>query len=207
MNAQDPAPSAAPKSTRRRWIWITIAAVVCAPFVALAVAAYSFATLDRDAAVLRRQVMAATDARWTTKIQLSAGRATLAALRGCLTFVHHKDIEEARLALRAVRCASVGVYEMEDDNADWSREKLLNETDRRMEERGWMRIVGVSQDGDTVLVYAPADAGEPEEFCLAVVDGRQLVIVSAAVNAGALEQLVERHAGGEWKRPFRLAKI
>jgi hypothetical protein len=195
-------PSAiAPVPPRRRRVWPWVLGLGLAPFVVLGLAAVSYLTLDRDAAVLRRHVMRATDADWSTKVQFSVGRLTLGCIRTGLGWIEHKDAANVRLALDAVQHASVGVYELGSDAGRWSNEKLLLETDRAMQQRGWSRLVGVSGRKETVLIYT-ADAlrdHKPIDLCLAVVEGRKLVIVSASVNAEALGQLVEHHAPGDLK--------
>src|SRR5258708_39412923 len=99
-----------PLAPRRRvWRWVLLGGGIClTPFVLLAIAAISFLTLNSDAAVLRKQVMAAADADWHTRVQLSVGGITLGVLRQGLHFVHARGIEEARLVLRAARPASLG---------------------------------------------------------------------------------------------------
>ena len=56
------------------------AGLCLAPFALLAMAAVSYLTLDSDVRALRRHVMAATDAEWCTKAQVSVGRMTLGAI-------------------------------------------------------------------------------------------------------------------------------
>ena len=76
----NPVPQAtAPR--RHIWRWVLLGAGLClTPFVLLAMAAASYLTLDRDVRVLRQHVMAATDAGWNTKVQVSIGRATLGTI-------------------------------------------------------------------------------------------------------------------------------
>ena len=116
---------------------------------------------------------------------------------------------DARLALSAVKHASVGVYERASDRADWSSERLFVDTDRAMQRRGWTRLVGVADHKENVLVYTRDNAGEddPLDLCIAVVNGRELVVVSTSVDPDALGDLVERHAGEGWKRQLRFAKF
>jgi hypothetical protein len=197
------------KPRRHVWRWVLLAAGLClAPFLLLGAVAVSYLTLDSDVRTLRKHVMAATDAQWKTKVQMDVGSVTLDAIGLGLRFVKHKDIDEARLALSAVRHASVGVYERASASADWSREKLFAETDRAMERRGWTRLVGVADHKETVLIYVQNDAkdDEPLDLCLAVVDGRELVVVSTSVDPRALGELVERHGGEEMKH-LRFAKF
>ena len=202
-----------PQSTAPRrpvWRWVLLGAGIClAPFVLLAVVAASFLTLDRDVRVLRGHVMDATQAGWDTKVQVSVGGITLGAIRQGLRFVEHEGIDDARLALKAVKHASVGVYERSTKDATWSREELFTETDRAMQKRGWTRMVGVADQKDTVLIYIPTDLKEdgPVDICLAVVSGKELVVVSTAVDPDALGALVEKHAGEDVKKHLRFAKF
>ena len=205
----NPAPQA-PAPRRHIWRWVLLGVGLClAPIVLLGIVAASFLTLDRDAAALRKQVMAATDSGWHTKVQLSVGRATLGAVRCGLGFVHNKDVADARLALAAVRCASVGVYERDAGTAAWSREQLFVETDRTMAKRGWTRLAGVADNKDTVLVYVSRDIAEDEplDVCVAVVNGKELVVVSTSLDAAQLAELVAKHAPDDLKRHLRLAKF
>jgi hypothetical protein len=199
-----------PAPRRHVWRWVFLFAGVClTPFVLLAIVAASFLTLDRDVRVLRGHVMDATHAGWDTKVQVSVGGITLGAIRQGLRFVEHKDIDDARLALKAVRHASVGVYERSTKDVAWSREALFVETDRAMQDRGWTRLVGVVDKDDTVLIYCPTDMKEtgPVDICLAVVNGRELVVASTSVDPEALSALVAKHAGDDVKKHLRFAKF
>jgi len=203
-------PSATPTPRRHVWRWVLLGAGLClTPFVLLAVVAVSYVTLDRDVRVLRNHVMDATDASWNTKVQMSVGRMTLGAIGQGLRFVEHKDMDDARLALRSVKHASVGVYERRSGGKDWSREQLFAETDRAMQERGWTRMVGVADKKDTVLIYVQddPDEDEPIELCLAVVNSKEMVVVSTSVDAAALGDLVAKHTGDDVKRHLRSAKF
>ncbi|MBI3884796.1 MAG: hypothetical protein HY302_03580 [Opitutae bacterium] len=201
-----PAPVAATPARRRLWPWVVGA--LCTPFVLLGAAAFSFLTLNSDASTLRRNVMAATNADWDTRIQFSVGSLSFGALRTCLALVPGCD-DDARLALGVVRHVSVGVYELADRSSNWSREQLFTETDKAMHRRGWSRLVGVSHHGETVLVYATEAANLEGSFevCLAVVDGRQLVVAAASMDGATLAKLVKAHKDGGFragKRHFRL---
>ena len=192
----DPVPQT-PAPRRHVWRWVLLGAGIClTPFVVLACVVFSFITLERDAAVLRGHIMDATDAHWSTKVQMSIGPVTLAALRQGLRFVHAEGIVDARLALGAVHRASVGVYERTAGGTNWSREELFTETDKAMQKRGWVRMVGVADKKETVLIYVPQelDTGGPVDLCLAVVSGKELVVVSTTVDADKLAEFVEKHS-------------
>ena len=205
----NPAPQSRPPR-RHIWRWVLLGVGLClTPLVLLALVAASYLTLNRTASVLRGQVMEATDSTWHTKVQFSVGRTTLGAVRAGLWFVHDKDVADARLALAAVRHASVGVYERESGSGDWSREQLFAGTDRIMAKRGWTRLVGVADHTDTVLVYVPqsSDADDLIDICVAVVNGKELVVVSTTVDASQLAELAAKHAPDDLKRHLRLANF
>lgn len=205
-----PAPSATPTPRRHVWRWVLLGAGLClAPFALLAVAVLSYVTLDRDVRVLRNHVMEATDAAWSTKVQMSVGRLTLGAIGQGLRLVDHKDMADARMALHAVKHASFGVYESRSGGNEWSRGQLFVETDRAMQKRGWIRMVGVAEKKETVLIYVQEDLdeGEPFEICVAVVNGKEMVVCSTTVDAAALGDLVAKHTGADMKRHLRSAKF
>ena len=197
---------------RRVWRWILLSLGFClAPFVILAVVAVSYLTLDRDAAALRKQVVAATRSDWRTKVQLSFGATTIDAVRIGLGFVHgrDRDLADAKLALQAVRHASVGVYQRAIVSDDWSREELFARADEAMLRRGWSRLVGVVDQKDTVLVYASPStaADQPVGLCVAVVNGPELVVVSTRVDPATLLQLARAHSADGFKGHLKLSRL
>jgi hypothetical protein len=133
----------------------------------------------------------------------------LAGIRSCLAVIDHEPLRDARLALAAVKSVSVGVYELAHPAQADGRGELLNRVDREMGARGWSRIVGVVDGEDTVMIYLPTDTDEPDEICLAVVSGRDLVVVSAEIRPAAVRELVAHHAGGRINLAghLRLAKF
>ncbi len=199
---------------RRRRIWPWVLGICLAPFVILGIAVASVVTLSRDASILRRHVMAATDADWHTKVQMSVPGVLLGVVRSGMCLVHNSrqasELEDAKLALRAVKRVSVGVYELDQgDHTNWSREQLFAETDKAMQKRGWVRMVGVIDDKDTVLIYTPQDMdpGEPVDICLAGVSGNELVVCSTSVDFDELAKLAERHMKDGLKGHLRLARF
>jgi hypothetical protein len=170
----------------------------------LGVAAYSCLTLDRAAATLRRPMMALSPSIWHTKIQFSTGPLTLGVLRQALRLVHATKMVDARLALATVRRASVGVYETAEPAKEISLQDLVDHADAAMQKRGWTRLVTVFDHNEKVLIYVPRedDSAETLDLCLAVVDGRQLVLVSTTVNSAALCRLIAQHRPADWKKEF-----
>lgn len=195
MNSPVVPPAIAQRERRLlRWILAGLL-VMLVPVVVVGVGVVSMFRLSGDAALLKREVMAASDAKWNTKVQVSAGWCTLTAARTIMSFVEHEHRDEARLALSAVRRASVGVYERIGRAGELSTERLMAEIDQKMRQRGWNRLVGVAERNETVLVYCSDDlgSGDQMELCVAVLDGSDLVVVSTKVDAGKLIELAEKH--------------
>jgi len=208
MNSPVP-PLLKPRPRYGRWVLLGLVVLV-SPIVIVALGIASMLTLSRDATLLRREMMAATDADWSTKVQMSVGGLTLGVVRNGLSFVRADHMDEARLALAAVRHASVGVYECNDRMGDLPREQLFARTDEKMKARGWTRLVGVSERNETVLIYTSDNMGSDSrmDLCLAVVDGDTMVIVSTNVDADSLAKLVEKHAPkGELRRKLKLVDL
>lgn len=175
-----------PAPRRHFWRWMLAATGV---FLALAAGgAYNLLTLSREATALRRGVLDSYAGGSSTRIQLSLDGTALGLLRTGLIFAPLPD--EARLALKSVRKASVGVYELDEA---MSRSNLLGRADAVMLARGFSRIIGVVEDDETVLIYVPDDAdADTLEVCLAVMDGKELVVVSARVDSEPLLKLIEQ---------------
>jgi hypothetical protein len=190
------------------WRWVLLGLGIClAPLVLLALVAASYLTLDRDAAMLRKQVMAATATDWHTKVQLHAGSLSISAIRCGLVLVPDKDIAAAKLALAAVQHVSVGVYEPASGPQSWSREQLFTATDKTMKQSGWTRLVGVADKNESVLIYVNQEgaADGPLKLCLAVVSQKELVVVSTRIDAAKLAELVETQGAGALRNRLHLA--
>jgi hypothetical protein len=158
--------------------------------------AWNACHLNHEAAALRRQIMAASGGGWETRVQLTADRTAVGAVRGGLYFA--RDLPgEAREALAAVRSASIGVYERAYAEDSLPAGAVLLGADRVMTLRGWKRLVGVVESGKTVAIYVPAvsEKAKPSRICLAVCDRRELVIVAAEIDADALAGLVNHEFG------------
>jgi hypothetical protein len=180
---------------KRRQVWPWIVGLFLAPIVAVGAMGVNLVHLNSDAARLRDQIMAAAGGGWQTRVQLNLNPVVVGAVRGGLSCV--RDLpDEARRALRVVRSASVGVFEQKREAAV-RRGDFWRAADETMARRGWTRVVGVVDRREVVLIYVPDGSGraKPSRVCLAVCNGRQLVVVAAAIRADALSDLVGREIG------------
>lgn len=190
MNTLAPA---APRPPIRRvlgWALIPVALVGLAAW-----GLTSYIRLGSDARALRNSVFAELQAgavSWHQKVEASVGPVTLWAVRAGLSFIRMPD--EARTALAAARGAEVGVYELSRDASESEGGRILGAADKAMTARGWDRIVSVTRDDGCVAVYAPRSASGGLEACVAVLNGRNLVIAKAS---GELEPLLKLIDGTE----------
>ena len=178
---------------RRHRIWPWIVAILLTPVVFAGWFAWSLFHLNSEARLLRDELAAATGGGWHTKVQIHASPVLLLAVRAVVS--HVDDVPaDARQALAAVRSACVGVYERTEDPGLRSGPAPWAEIDARMARRGWTRVVEVIDAREQVLIYLPADRTQarPSRICLAVHDGRQLVVVAGTFRPDALAGLIGR---------------
>ncbi|RXK56493.1 hypothetical protein ESB00_11690 [Oleiharenicola lentus] len=195
-----PVTPAVAKSERRLARWIILALLVMVtPVMVVALGVASMFRLNGEAALLRKEVMTASNSEWNTKVQISAGWCALTTARTILRVVEHEHRDEAQLALAAVRRASVGVYERVGRAGEMSAGRMVTEIDRKMQTRGWSRLVGVMERHETVLVYTSdeLETGDKLEICVAVLNGDEMVVVSTKVDAGKLLELASKHLPAE----------
>jgi hypothetical protein len=164
--------------------------------LALALVAVNLLTLNRDTAALRSAMFAATGAQAKMAVQLDLGPAWFQAVRSVIAFVPQVP-PEARLALKSVKNACVGVYQLPHNTKVRDAAALMDLADEEMAKRGWSRAVGVNQKEQTVLLYTPTAATDSDvlRVCIAVCDGKQIVVVSTEIEAGPLQQLMEQTGG------------
>jgi hypothetical protein len=126
--------------------------------------------------------------QWDRKFQLNIGSWTLGLARAGLGFVQLEP--EARAAVGAVREAEVAMYELRGEADDLNLAKMLSTADQAMGSREWDRVVGVMSRDNMVAVYVPRSLPSARDLrvCVAVVDGRNMIVVSGRSN---LEPLLE----------------
>lgn len=191
MTSVSPAPS--PRSPARLWRWIFIGFAICVCAVALEV--YQVVTLTSDASALKNELTDTLSQPTRTRVQVTVGPVLCGLVRLGSRFINQIP-EEGRLAIRAVRAASVGVYDVRRSHGMKRHANVFRAADEVMEKRGWTRVVGVNQPGNVVLVYVPRreSGGSTQRACVAVCNDEHLVIVSGTVGMEPLMEIVQRHA-------------
>ena len=144
-----------------------------------------------EAAALRDSLVPGAAETWPTEVEFTLGWVPLTLAQAGLAFAPVPP--QARLAVRAIERAEVAVYQRETNGSKGSRSALLAAADQAMEARGWIRVVGVVEGEQLVVVYAPKSVSSTRhlKFCLAVLEPRQLVVVSAQGNVEPLLELVQ----------------
>jgi hypothetical protein len=171
-----------------------------AVFCLLIMGVTSFFRLSRDARCLRTSLTSAADAQavgCSSGLELSVGPITCCLARAGLSLAPLNA--EARTALRAVRGAEVGVYQLARGSSELDRSSMVGAADKAMAGRGWDRLAGVVHEDDLVLVYVPRKSatGAKLDACVAVITGRQLIVVEGRTNLEPLLELASHRP--EWK--------
>jgi hypothetical protein len=140
----------------------------------------SYFRLSSDARALRDGVFATFQCEPARTIDISVGRATMAAIRagsGFFSIPH-----EAAVALGSVRSIEAGRYQVLGPVPDGRR--LVAAADAAMSKRGWVRTVTVLQQEHLVLVYMPKESAKQDllECCALVMADGNLVVGSLRGN-------------------------
>jgi len=180
--------TAGPRRTWKR-ILLWVGLLVAGSLTVLAGAAVYTFTLDRDARVLRRSITESLGTKIESNIEVRVGEPLVAATRLGIRWCHDNP-EEARVALSALRSASVGVYHVRRPSAA-ERAAVLIRAQATMERSGWSRVVSVNDHDTTVLVYAPdmMRTTGTQRVCVAVIDGDRLIVASARGDVAKLAEL------------------
>jgi hypothetical protein len=177
---------------RRIWRWLLAGTGIC--LGAAALAAYNLVTLTRDAGSLRDELISTLTRSTRTQVQVTVGPVLLGVVRAVVSAFDGVP-EEARLAMRTVRDASVGVYKIEGRVGSGERTQMFSAADDVMRQRGWTRVVGVSDEENLVLVYSPKGerSGSTEQVCVAVCNEEHLIVVEGSVRMDRLVELAAHH--------------
>ncbi len=185
---------------------LVVLSCVCLLVIGLiALAVYRTLTVGGDLRAARNVVVKDLNVGYASKVEVSAHPWLVGLVRFGLSFAPLEP--EARLALKSVRGAEVGVYQLASSLDGAQRLTLFRQVDDRLAKRGWSRMVTVFDRDNLVLVYAPAgelDPDEVEAFVL-VLDGRDLVMVSGSGNLAPIAELVSGQLGDKLPAPFLAA--
>lgn len=143
-----------------------------------------------EARVMKEVVMEALPNEWERQVEIGVGEIPSFLVRTGLRWVDLDPV--ARAGLQAFRSADVGVYRRVA-SADAVAERtadLLGKLLERMGRRGWEPVVTVREGRELVAVLVPVglDSARRLKVCVLVLDGDDLVVVSARGN---LEPLIE----------------
>lgn len=170
--------------TKRPWFWVGLALLLF-PFVALGVIVLGVASylhLSSDTRALRNGLMKASGVEWRQHIGLNIGSMTLGVIRAGLSLAPLDA--QARAAVQTVRGVEVGIYELPPGTKPPDCAAMLAVADTVLNARGWERVVGVLDGEELVSVYVPGEAiaARRMKCCVLVLDGRQMVVVSARAD-------------------------
>lgn len=199
MNTPEPA------ARSSHWLQrLALPLILVSALALLVVGVTGFFRLSRDARCLRNSLTKLTEsspAVWNKRIELSVGPLSFQLLRAGLSFAPLPP--EARIALRAVRGAEVGIYKAGAGSGAMDSGALLSAADNAMGSRGWDRIVGVAKEHEFVAVYVPRKPapGAKLQACVAVLNRDQLVVAAGRSDLEPLMELAMSRT--EWKQPHK----
>ncbi len=129
--------------------------------------------------------------RANEKVQVGVGFVTVALAKLATRYIDMPP--EARTALSSLKQAECAVYELHDRRQSFA--SILTETDKAMESRGCERLIGVIQERQLLAVYVPHDMNSAHDVkaSVLVLNGKQLVCVTARADARDLVQLALQH--------------
>ena len=189
--------------TNRQWLWLILAIILLPliPLGGLALGVASYFHLSSDTRALRNELTRASGIEWRKQIGLNIGDSTLGLARGALLFV--KADRQVQTALRSVHGVEVGIYELDSTSRAPDCAAMLNAADKAMSSRGWERIVGVIDGKQMVGVFLPAKITSANRMkcCVAVLDDRKLIVVSARGDLQPLVELIKSQPDWQIKLP------
>jgi hypothetical protein len=128
------------------------------------------------------------------KFELSIGRIAFFAAGVASKYVQIPS--EARDVLDAVKGGEVSIYTL-PHGVKADRAGVLESADHEMQDRGWMRLVGVLDHHELVAIYVPEKSSSTTRACVLVLSEHELVCVSAACQLEPLMDLAMRKAHGQ----------
>jgi hypothetical protein len=128
---------------------------------------------------------------WDQEIEIALGSLPFTLARAGIALVDVDLEPPLRAALQSLNEVEVGVYTASRSLRQRDRAGLLAAADEAMTARRWERMVGVLDEDALVAVYTPR---QPESrnslrLCTLVIEGEQMVIVSAAGDPEPLMEL------------------
>ncbi len=182
---------------RFRWRHVFLAGGVAGVMFVIALG-LSF-RMGGEARVLRRAAFAAAPDQWERQFEFGIGRLPLFLARAGLAFAPLEP--EARTALSALNHADVGIYHRRPGAPAIDSAAVFRSVQHAMETAGWEPLVLVREASDLVGVFIPkvSRSANRLDTCLLVLDGDDLVLVSARANLDPLVTLA-LDATGQWPR-------
>jgi len=175
---------------RKRYLALVLLLLALFSFpLVCAIGVTGYLRLSSDTGALRDSFMTGSHAQWQKKFAAHVGGMTFALVRAVCQFLPLPP--EPRAAVNALHGAEAGVYELPQSSGSANPSAILARADQVMTGRGWLRIVAVAHEHELVAIYIPSKGVTSKRMtcCLAVLNDRELVVVSARANLDPLLQL------------------
>lgn len=179
---------------------MVLVVVILLPLVAV-ISLASYIRLGADTTALRNSVIKTVPAK--ARVVVNVGILTTGVARLVAGFLPIGP--EAHMALRSIRAAEVGIYRLEQPVEDLDRARVLYLAEGVMRQRGWDRIVGVSQDKGLVAVFVPKKISASNlRCCVLALSDEDLVVVSARGNIAEVLEFARAKIDFRRRAPFPL---
>jgi len=176
------------KASMRAWGMAVSLATLC-------LASTGCFNVSRETVALRNGLVESVGAECEAEIEVGIGAMTWDLARAGLGLLELDA--DVQAALSAVRGGDVGIYHVRPGEKPLQHAQMLGSADKAMSARGWDRVVSVVNRRELVAIYSSheTDFGQDVRFCVAVLDGRKLIVVSARGNLEPLLDLAFRQKG------------
>ena len=175
---------------------LAVLAGVCLVGVGLVVLlVYRTITVGGDIRAVRGVLLKDLGVKCASKVEISAQPWVVALTRLGLGFAPLEP--EARLAMKSIRSAEVGVYRLAANLNDRERCELFRQVATRMADRHWDRTVTVIGRDEMVMVFSPDEKENSSNIdaFVFVLNGRDLVLVSGRGNLDPIVELARTKMG------------
>jgi hypothetical protein len=194
----------APPAARHAWLGLVVIGVVSLFVMLPLVLIAGCFRAGPETRVMRNALRDAAFAHgvWEKRIEVRGGPLMFAAVRA-ISSCFDEFPAEARDALRVVQDADVGLYELSHDESTTGGASCVFAATRAMNDRSWDCIVSVTDRAQTVAIFVPRDFAASDDTlpaCVLVVEGRNLVVVSARLAVEPLMALAQSQLGRQMRR-------
>lgn len=184
---------AMPAKRRFRWRRLFLG-VFCAGFLLFLILALSFLP-GGEVRAIREIALKSAPGTWERQVEFGIGRIPVWLAKAGLSFANLEP--GVRAGVSAFQFGDVAVFERAGGKKEGesTAAETLDKVRNEMERRGWETVVQVQETDEVVGVFMPRTAagGSTVQACVFVLDGSDMVIVSARANLAPIMDFALAH--------------